>query len=158
MSFLAGVLLWMFVDYTHILPLASWRPKASLSQDLFFQKGNSCLLPYVMFLTILFPCLSPNKDKLCSTPSCNFQDSAAQMSRTVLSHIFNLKSVSHLSKKNLVTFFFFFAVLGLELRTYTLSHSTSPFLWWIFQDRVSWTILPRLALNLDPPDRCLLSS
>jgi hypothetical protein len=25
--------------------------------------------------------------------------------------------------------FFFFAVLGLELRAYTLSYSTSPFLW-----------------------------
>jgi 6-phosphofructokinase len=25
-------------------------------------------------------------------------------------------------------FFFFFAILGLELRAYTLSHSTSPFL------------------------------
>jgi hypothetical protein len=27
-----------------------------------------------------------------------------------------------------VVFFFFFIVLGLELRAYTLSHSTSPFL------------------------------
>jgi hypothetical protein len=27
-----------------------------------------------------------------------------------------------------IFFFFFFAVLGLELRDYTLSHSTSPFL------------------------------
>jgi hypothetical protein len=25
--------------------------------------------------------------------------------------------------------FFFFSVLGLQLRAYTLSHSTSPFLW-----------------------------
>jgi hypothetical protein len=31
-------------------------------------------------------------------------------------------------------------VLGLELRAYTLSHSTSPFLWTCFQDRVSQTI------------------
>jgi hypothetical protein len=37
----------------------------------------------------------------------------------------------------------FFSVLGLELRAYTLSHSTIPsFLWWVFQDRVSWTICP----------------
>jgi hypothetical protein len=36
----------------------------------------------------------------------------------------------------------FFAVLQLELRPYTLSHSTSPFLWRVFHDRVSWTILP----------------
>jgi hypothetical protein len=29
--------------------------------------------------------------------------------------------------------FFFFLVLGFELRAYTLSHSTSPFfLWWVF--------------------------
>jgi hypothetical protein len=27
-------------------------------------------------------------------------------------------------------FFFFFVLLGFELRIYTLSHSTSPFLWW----------------------------
>jgi hypothetical protein len=33
-------------------------------------------------------------------------------------------------------FFFFFAPsLELELRTYTFNHSTSPFLWWVFQDR-----------------------
>jgi hypothetical protein len=33
----------------------------------------------------------------------------------------------------MMNFFFsvvFFAVLGFELRAYTLSHSTSPFLWW----------------------------
>jgi hypothetical protein len=29
-------------------------------------------------------------------------------------------------------FFFFFAVLGSELRAYTLSHSTNPFLCWVF--------------------------
>jgi hypothetical protein len=23
-----------------------------------------------------------------------------------------------------------------------LGHSTSPFLWWVFRDRVSWTICP----------------
>jgi hypothetical protein len=28
--------------------------------------------------------------------------------------------------------FFFFAVLGFELRAYTLSQSSSPFLWWVF--------------------------
>jgi hypothetical protein len=33
-------------------------------------------------------------------------------------------------------FLFFFSVVGLELRAYTLSHSTSPvFLWRVFQDR-----------------------
>jgi hypothetical protein len=49
-------------------------------------------------------------------------------------------------------FFFFLAVLGLELRTFTLSHSTSPFLWKVFQDRVSWKYLPRPASNRYPPD------
>jgi hypothetical protein len=28
--------------------------------------------------------------------------------------------------------FFFFVVLGLELRAYILSHSTALFLWWVF--------------------------
>jgi hypothetical protein len=37
-------------------------------------------------------------------------------------------------------FFCFFAVLGFELRAYTLSHSISPFLWRVFQDRVSQII------------------
>jgi hypothetical protein len=55
-------------------------------------------------------------------------------------------------------FFFFFAVLGFELRAYTLSHSTSPYLRWVFWDRVSWTICLRLTLNLDPCDLYLLSS
>jgi hypothetical protein len=31
-------------------------------------------------------------------------------------------------------------VLRFELRAYTLSHSTSPFLWRVFQDRVSQTV------------------
>jgi hypothetical protein len=29
-------------------------------------------------------------------------------------------------------FFFFFVLLGFELRVFTLSHYTSPFLWWVF--------------------------
>jgi hypothetical protein len=43
---------------------------------------------------------------------------------------------------NFFPFFFFFAVLRFELRAYTLSHSTSPFLWVFFSDRVSQTICP----------------
>jgi hypothetical protein len=39
-----------------------------------------------------------------------------------------------------VCFLFFFVVLGLELRAFTLSHSTSPFLWRVLWDRVSQTI------------------
>jgi hypothetical protein len=35
---------------------------------------------------------------------------------------------------------YFFVLLGLELRTYTLSHCTSPFCVRYFQDRVHWTI------------------
>jgi hypothetical protein len=38
--------------------------------------------------------------------------------------------------------FFFFLVLGFELRVYTLSHSTGPFCGGFFQDRVSRTICP----------------
>jgi hypothetical protein len=40
------------------------------------------------------------------------------------------------------TFFFIFAVLGLELRAYILSHSTSPFYVKYCWDRVSRTICP----------------
>jgi hypothetical protein len=32
--------------------------------------------------------------------------------------------------------FLFFSLLGFELRAYTLSHSTSPFLRGVFQERV----------------------
>jgi hypothetical protein len=39
-----------------------------------------------------------------------------------------------------------------------LSHSTSCFCVRYFKDRVSWNYLPRLALNHDLPDLCLLSS
>jgi hypothetical protein len=51
----------------------------------------------------------------------------------------------HLSLKTALTFFFFFfffAVLGFELRAYTLSHSASPFCDGFFQDRISQTICP----------------
>jgi hypothetical protein len=36
----------------------------------------------------------------------------------------------------LLLLFFIFVVLGLELRAYTLSHSTSPFSDGFFQDRI----------------------
>jgi NhaP-type Na+/H+ or K+/H+ antiporter len=54
---------------------------------------------------------------------------------------------------------FFFVILGLELRAYTLSHSTSPFLCWVFffLDR-SLELFARLALNRDLPDLCFLGS
>jgi hypothetical protein len=48
--------------------------------------------------------------------------------------------------------FFFSAVLGFELRAYTLSHSASPFF------EIGSHYLPRLASNHDPLDLCLLSS
>jgi hypothetical protein len=63
--------------------------------------------------------------------------------------------------------FFFFAVFGFEVRAsftfarqvlYHLSRLASPFLWWVFWDRVSWTICLGLAWNHDPSDLCLLSS
>jgi hypothetical protein len=53
-------------------------------------------------------------------------------------------------QKNTNDILFFFAVLGLELRAYTLSHSTSPF--------VLGNYLPWLASNHDPPDLCLLNT
>jgi hypothetical protein len=56
--------------------------------------------------------------------------------------------------------FFFFAVLGLELKAYTSSHSTTPpalFCEGFFQDKVS-NYFPRLASNHHPPDLCLPSS
>jgi hypothetical protein len=43
--------------------------------------------------------------------------------------------------KHLLNFlFFFFVILEFELRTFALSHSTSPFLWRVFWDKVSQTI------------------
>jgi hypothetical protein len=46
-------------------------------------------------------------------------------------------------------------VVPFGLRAYTLSHS---FCKGFFQDRVSRTICPALALNHEPPDLCLLNS
>jgi hypothetical protein len=52
--------------------------------------------------------------------------------------------------------FFSFAIL--ELRAYTLSHSTSPFLLLVFSRQGLTNCLPGLASNHNPPDLCLLSS
>jgi hypothetical protein len=52
----------------------------------------------------------------------------------------------------------FFVVLGLELRGFTLSHSTSPIFVKGFSRSVLANYLPRLASNHNPPDLCLLSS
>jgi hypothetical protein len=47
-------------------------------------------------------------------------------------------------------------VLGLELRAYTLNHSTSPFLWWVFIKIVSWELFvqagfePQSSWSLPP--------
>jgi hypothetical protein len=49
--------------------------------------------------------------------------------------------------------------MGLELRAFTLSHSTSPiFVKVYFRDRILQNYLPRLTSNHDAPDLCLLSS
>jgi hypothetical protein len=67
--------------------------------------------------------------------------------------------VSLLYSCQFVSFYFiFFAVLGLELRVYTLSHSTSPFLWWTFFKIRSPELFAGLALNCKPPDLFFLSS
>jgi hypothetical protein len=49
-------------------------------------------------------------------------------------------------------------VLGFELRASHLSHSSSPFLCWLFLRRCLANYLPELATNLHPPDLCLPSS
>jgi hypothetical protein len=55
------------------------------------------------------------------------------------------------------TFSIFFAVLGLELRAFTLSHSTSPiFVRDFFFEVASHKLFARVSR--DPPDLCLLCS
>jgi hypothetical protein len=50
-------------------------------------------------------------------------------------------------------------VLELELRAYTLSHSTNPFLWRFFFSRYGLTeLFTWAASNRHPPDLCLLSA
>jgi hypothetical protein len=50
----------------------------------------------------------------------------------------------------------FFAALGFELRTYTLSHSTNPFLWWVFFKIGSReNYLPRILNYLEKQDNML---
>jgi hypothetical protein len=53
---------------------------------------------------------------------------------------------------------FFFLILGLELRAFTLSHSTHPIFVKGFSRQGLLSYLPRLALNCSSPDLCLLSS
>jgi hypothetical protein len=51
------------------------------------------------------------------------------------------------------------AVLGFELRAYTLSYSASPFLVMVFFEIGSHELFcPGLASNCDPPDLYLLTS
>jgi hypothetical protein len=45
-----------------------------------------------------------------------------------------------------------------ELRAYTSSHSTSPFLGWVFSRYGLLNYLPGLALKIDPSCLCLLRS
>jgi hypothetical protein len=54
-------------------------------------------------------------------------------------------------------FNFFFVVLGLELRAYTLSPSTSPVLCWIF---LRWGLMDYFpGAGFEPaPDLCFMSS
>jgi hypothetical protein len=56
----------------------------------------------------------------------------------------------------IILFFFFFVVLGFEPRTYTLSHSTSPFFVKGFFFEIGSRKLFALA-GFDLPDLCLLS-
>jgi hypothetical protein len=52
---------------------------------------------------------------------------------------------------------FFFEVLRLELRAFTLSHSTSPIFVEGFSRKGLENYLPELALNHYPRDLCLCS-
>jgi hypothetical protein len=112
-----------------------------------------CFLSFYFYLMVLeFLFLGfPNMHQIISS-RCNFLS---------LKYIY-INYWIFLLKVNIAILFLFFylfifAVLGLELRAFTVNHSTSPILWRVFQDRVSW-IFVRLALNCYPPDLCLLSS
>jgi hypothetical protein len=55
--------------------------------------------------------------------------------------------------------FFFFCGTGVWTQGLPLETFHQPFfVIFFFQNRVLWTILPRLPSNCDPPDLCLLSS
>jgi hypothetical protein len=56
-----------------------------------------------------------------------------------------------------IFFFFFFAVLGFELRAFTLSHSTTLFVLGVFEIG-SCKLFAWAGFVRDPPDLCLLSS
>jgi hypothetical protein len=57
-----------------------------------------------------------------------------------------------------ITFSGFFVVLGLELRAFTLSHSTRPVFCDMFVSDSLMNYLPGMASNCNAPDLCLLSS
>jgi hypothetical protein len=57
----------------------------------------------------------------------------------IIFDIWNFKFFQIFLKKKDVKFFFF-STGAFSTRTYNLSHFTSPFLWRVFQDRISWTI------------------
>jgi hypothetical protein len=63
----------------------------------------------------------------------------------------NPKKTTDFLQSNFFSFFWQHWGLNSEPH-YHLSHSTSPFLWMVFPDRVSWTMC------YDPPDLCLLST
>jgi hypothetical protein len=54
--------------------------------------------------------------------------------------------------------FFFFCSTGAWTQGLHLEPLHQPFLWWIFSRQGLENYLPRLAVNLDPLDLCLLSS
>jgi hypothetical protein len=70
------------------------------------------------------------------------------------------KKIDYPGRPNLIIGKFFFVVLGFELRTNALSHSTSPFICvgFVFLRYGLSNYLPRLASNHNPPDLCFLSS
>jgi hypothetical protein len=52
---------------------------------------------------------------------------------------------------------FFFSVLRLDLRAYTLTHSTSPIFVKGFSEIGSYELFAQAGLKRDPPVLCLLS-
>jgi hypothetical protein len=59
-----------------------------------------------------------------------------------------------MSSDVLVIYIYIFSVLGFELRDYTLSHSTSPFMQRVFSRQGLMNYLPRLASNHNPLNDC----
>jgi hypothetical protein len=59
---------------------------------------------------------------------------------------------------NTISFLLFLRCWGLNSGPIPWATPPELFLWWVFQDRVSWTICPGWLRTSHPPDLCLLNS